>query len=349
MVSRLQLGGPLLVDPESTIMSPLTSRSSTPPTPLTGLTIPSPGPHDTHKRDKTALSKSVGVEKSEVLIKKKEEDLASRNDITQPASIPLPPSPKLTKESLPCRRPRISNPLNRVVSETSAPRSSSERRVSSALQYALHPDNTTENADQPASGASDSASVDLACYQEMRTEVMSFSDFDDELEDFTGDEVEEISGPSWDSSLGFGGQVPDLVNGSEEGIMPDEDEAWMGYVRAQLNTLFPDYFDPNEETQEEGGDVSVSTISSNDLITPPGRLGMGRGVPNVRSEIGGLSEEIARLRGVVSGLAEGMRAQIGPEVGESSSAVENRGPPANLTDDLIGEGRPKEFLKVSRV
>lgn len=174
---------------------------------------------------------------------------------------------------------------------------------------------------------------------------MSSDDIDDELEDFTGDEIEEINGPSWDSSLGFGGQVPDLVNGSGEGIMPDEDEAWMGYVRAQLNTLFPDYFDPNEEAQEEGGDVSVSTISSNDLITPPGRLGMGRGVPDVRSEIGGLSEEIARLRGVVSGLAEGMRAQSGPKVGESSSAVEG----GDSTSEITTEGIPKEFLKVSRV
>jgi len=71
MVTKLQLGGPCLADPESTIMSPPTSRSSTPPTPLTGLTIPSPGPHDTYKRDETPISKSVGVEKSEVLIRRK--------------------------------------------------------------------------------------------------------------------------------------------------------------------------------------------------------------------------------------------------------------------------------------
>jgi hypothetical protein len=46
-------------------------------------------------------------------------------------------------------------------------------------------------------------------------------------------------------------------------------------------------------------------------------LGLGRGVPNIRSEIGGLTEEIERLRGVVSGLADGMRAaQLAPEVEE---------------------------------
>ena len=92
--------------------------------------------------------------------------------------------------------------------------------------------------------------------------------------------------------------------------------------------------------------VSVSTISSNDLITPPGRLGLGRGVPDVRSEIGGLSEEITRLRGVVSGLAEGMRAQNCPDVGGLSSAVEGGDLTSELTDD---GGRPKQFLKVSRV
>ena len=113
----------------------------------------------------------------------------------------------------------------------------------------------------------------------------------------------------------------------DQGIVEDGDEAWMGYVRAQLNTLFPDFFDPNthaEEEREEGGDVSISTIASSDLTTPPiGTrlgpglgLGAGRGVPNIRSEIGGLTEEIERLRGVVSGLAEGMRAaQLAPDVG----------------------------------
>jgi hypothetical protein len=342
MVSKLELGGPLLADLESTIMSLLTSRSSTPPTPLTGLTIPSPGPHDDREKYGIPISRSPKVEKQD--IKVEENKVESRDENIRPAEIPLPPSPKVIKESLPFRRPRVSNPLTRVVSNTSTPRSLSGRRVSSALQYALHPDQTPGNTvtERVGSGASDSASVDLAYYEEMRKEAMSSSDIDDE------DKLEEINDSVWDSSLGFGGQVPDLVGG-KDGIMPDEDEAWMGYVRAQLNTLFPDYFDPNEETQEEGeggGDVSVSTISSNDLISPPGRL--PRGIPNVRSEIGGLSEEIARLRGVVSGLAEGMRAQNGPGA-VGSSDVEAKPLPVETKDDADGDEVPKEFLKVSPV
>lgn len=165
-------------------------------------------------------------------------------------------------------------------------------------------------------------------------------------------DLEEI--PTWDSSLGFGGQVPDSVG--EEGIVGDEDEAWMGYVRAQLNTLFPDYFDATAREDGEGegegeGDVSISTIASSDLATPPigTRLGpglgmgMGRGVPNIRSEIGGLTEEIERLRGVVSGLAEGMRAaQLAPEVGSGEGEV----PAIAPIDSDEGSEIPEAFLEV---
>lgn len=163
----------------------------------------------------------------------------------------------------------------------------------------------------------------------------------------------------WDSSLGFGGVMPEPMEDIDV-----EEEAWMGYVRQQLNTLFPDFFHPDplgplheeEHTRSEGtpgldgeGDTSISTIATNELPTPPfsgsltrfgsgshfgpifgfesdtttqarvqgpgqGEGGMGGiggvgGVPNVRQELGGLRDEIERLRGVVSGLAEGMRAQ----------------------------------------
>lgn len=158
------------------------------------------------------------------------------------------------------------------------------------------------------------------------------------------DDVVEIP-PDWDSSLGFGGQVPDLVG--DTGIVGDEDEAWMGYVRAQLNTLFPDYFDPSVQGEGEEGDISISTIASSDLATPPigtrlgAGLGVGRGVPNIRDEIGGLTEEIERLRGVVSGLAEGMRAaQSVPGV---RATVEMPRPEEEDAQPEV----PQEFLKVS--
>jgi hypothetical protein len=190
-------------------------------------------------------------------------------------------------------------------------------------------DTEFDTTHRAVTGESD-ASLDLACYQEMVTEAMSASDED----------IEEIP---WDSSLGFGGQLPDLVD--DQGILGDEDEAWMGFVRAQLNTLFPDFFDPNTREEDEGeggGDVSISTIASSDLTTPPigtrlgTGLGLGRGVPNIRSEIGGLTEEIERLRGVVSGLADGMRAaQLAPEV-------------EGLPDEEANEAVvPESFLKVS--
>lgn len=194
-----------------------------------------------------------------------------------------------------------------------------------------HPDvDIDAEASEPIVSAESDASLDLAYYQEMVNEVMAGRDED----------IEEIP---WDSSLGFGGQLPDSVD--DQGIVGDEDEAWTGYVRAQLNTLFPDFFDPNINGEEEGsGDVSISTIASSDLTTPPigTRLGPGlaRGVPNIRSEIGGLTEEIERLRGVVSGLADGMRAaQLAPEV--------ERGADVSLNDkEEIEAEVPEAFLKV---
>jgi hypothetical protein len=327
-MTSLQLREPLLADPNITMsLSPLTSRSSTPPTPLTGLTIPSPGPGPDEDHKFIPLPPSTPAPAVNIPVRAERVDEYVE---MLPANVPLPPSPKI-KQALPFRRPRVSNPLDRVVSGSQ--RTSSGRRVSSALQYAMHPNpdfDIDAGATERAVSRESDASLDLAYYQEMVSEAMAGSD----------DDIEEIP---WDSSLGFGGQLPDLV--SDQGIVGDEDEAWMGFVRAQLNTLFPDFFDPNAHHDEEGevgGDVSISTIASSDLTTPPigtrlgPGLGMGRGVPNIRSEIGGLTEEIERLRGVVSGLANGMRAaQLAPEV-------------EGLPDEGTKEaGVPESFLKVS--
>jgi len=309
-------------------MTPLSSRSSTPPTPVTGLTIPSPGPHDKYKLIPLPPSPSV-VERNLL-----EPETPVQDVDIYPSDIPLPPSPTIVKQALPFRRPRVSNvALSRVASSTQ--RTTSGRRVSSALQYAMHP-----HADADAEPGNEStehdnsADIDLEYYQEMVNEAMSASD----------EEIEEF--PAWDSSLGFGGQVPDLVNDS--GIVGDADEAWMGYVRAQLNTLFPDYFDESGDGTE--GDVSVSTIASSELATPPigarlgPGLGVGRGVPNIRTEIGGLTEEIERLRGVVSGLADGMRA--------AQTATENVSSPVEIghvtAPDVLPRPEASEaFLQVS--
>jgi hypothetical protein len=124
------------------------------------------------------------------------------------------------------------------------------------------------------------------------------------------------------------------------------DEVWMSHIREQLSTLFPDFFDPTilGERSEEGevgegeveeeeemsnlglssrstsGVTSSSSAPSREVSTPVTATmgmngmslrGMGvmrglRGVPSVRDEIGGLRDEIERLRGVVGGLAQNL-------------------------------------------
>lgn len=222
----------------------------------------------------------------------------------RPAEIALPPSPPSAKPSLPLRqprpRPRFSNPAaHRIASESQIPPG---RRVSGTLQHAL----------QREREVSDTSSLDLAYYEQMREQAM-----DDEAD-------VRVGRPSWDSSLGFGGNIPgENENGDNaaRGEAGADDEAWMVYVRQQLNTLLPDLVSSEDHTpglDESGdGDVSVSTIATSELPTPPlGALhanmpygNSNPGMPNVREEIGGLREDIERLRGLVLGLADGMRGQ----------------------------------------
>lgn len=224
-----------------------------------------------------------------------------------------------------------------------------------------------------------SASIDLEYYQQMKDEVSW------EGSDLGSDDEEGQSRPTWDSTLGFGGQVLDLTGDSDtsgegEGggtvgqrlTGQEEDEAWMGYVRQQLNTLFPDFFeadalppsgqfhqDEHEEAgiehglNDEEGNMSVSTVATSDLPTPPGgppRISMGlgmNGVPNVRTEIGGLRDEIARLRGVVSELAEDMRGSHGSAT-EPSEVIPGLLDPADMDEEEIGKVLlPEGFIKVS--
>lgn len=242
-----------------------------------------------------------------------------------PALVPLPPSPPLTKHSLPFRRPPSLSEQGRRVS--SAARTASGRRVSGALQYALQQD--------PAREVSDASSLDLAYYEQMREEV---------LEERSGQEDQ----PRWDSTMGFGGDLPDLT---EEIDRVEDDEAWVAYVRQQLNTLFPDLIHADRDInnlpdlQPEGGDVSVSTIATSELPTPGADNSLeilGARVPNVRVEIGGLREEIERLRGVVTGLAEGLRAPsaetVTPEAVEGSASET-----VNIHDPSLSDA----FLRVS--
>jgi hypothetical protein len=128
----------------------------------------------------------------------------------------------------------------------------------------------------------------------------------------------------------------------------DQDEVWMSYVRNQLSALFPDFFDPSLTTS------TSSAIPATGLPTPMtgsfdqsrqyhsehdeadgavmGRYGHGayhgsgaETVPNVRMEIGSLREEIERLRGVVSGLADNMSlVDITPKVPGDRTSIEGQ-------------------------
>lgn len=281
-----------------------------------------------------------------------------------PGQIPLPPSPPLSaKQSLPFRRPRISNPTIPAARRVSSnARTSSGRRVSGALQYALQ---------APHREVSESTSLDLAYYQQMREQVSDDDDdgnYDGE-EDGLNDVDDRLEGDvrAWDSSVGFGGIMPDIAEGQD--VLGNEDEeAWMGYVRQQLNTLFPDLIHPSTDNldpeavpsleEDNGQDVSVSTIATSELPTPPlngsvmryGLGGNGVGVPNVRAEITGLSEEIARLRSVVSGLTEDIRRPTTgpPDVGAQDRETSSEEKVAVGEDD-VSEAFQKVSLLVSNV
>jgi hypothetical protein len=140
--TQMEMGTPVLDDPKETI-SPPDSQPATPLTASTALTIPSPIP-------------LVGNKPSD-----KESDVPRCPTTHEAASIPLPPSPPLPKASIPFRRPRISNPLSRVVSDRQpGSRSVSGRRVSSALQYAMQPEPEKDVTERVMSDTT-SASIDL--------------------------------------------------------------------------------------------------------------------------------------------------------------------------------------------
>lgn len=341
MKPDMEIGTPALSDPRETILPP-DSEPATPQTSSTILTIPSPIPGE-RITPNAKLAEPI-----------------PRTAVIEASDVPLPPSPPQAKQALPFRRPSVSNPLSRVVSDTvrSPSGTGSGRRVSSALQYAMHPQLSpgpeAKGSNRVVSDAtSTSIDMDLAYYEQMKDEISSDS----------GSEEEPEGGadrPAWDSALGFGGQRPDFQGGEGEGSASltgqEEDEAWMGYVRQQLNTLFPDYFEADAMSQritglsgadEEGADgdrdVSVSTVATTELPMPVARFGLS-GVPNVRTEIGGLKDEIARLRSVVSDLAEDMRGPR-PDVVTSGrgASVGTAGLEGTTQDQL-----PREFVEVGR-
>lgn len=166
----------------------------------------------------------------------------------------------------------------------------------------------------------------------------------------------------------------------------DDDEEGEGNRSARSTSRVQEV--GNDPFSPSAGDTSFTTATSStedsslSLATPPptgrpdhghslGRMmgGMGgMGVPNVREEISGLKDEIMRLRSVVGGLAEGLRAEVAEvaevaEMGEDDQDQQNAfipGPEGGAEDsagDLV-EGNihveetkndqlPKAFLKTA--
>lgn len=119
----------------------------------------------------------------------------------------------------------------------------------------------------------------------------------------------------------------------------EADEEWMSHVRTQLNALFPDFFNEDRSEAFEPAPTLLQPQHQQiqpyprpgarpQLDTPPvqaaycpypsrpdpvqaGRLAVDAlPLPGFRSELGELREEIERLRGVVGGLADGLRGQV---------------------------------------
>ena len=110
------------------------------------------------------------------------------------------------------------------------------------------------------------------------------------------------------------------------------DEEWMGYVRAQLGALFPDFVDapdgaviPEEEPLDNPG-------WTNENASDAGRQLLNN-VPSVRSEISELRDELERLRGVVGGLANGLSPPASRPAGGEPSHVSEASQTADAADE----------------
>jgi len=117
----------------------------------------------------------------------------------------------------------------------------------------------------------------------------------------------------------------------------DSDEQWMSYVRQQLGTLFPDFIDGqagdsqhtdigispsgdlhngDDSNQHEPGFASDQgedgAIDGAGEVIRSSKDGESGEYPNIHVEIGGLREEIERLRGVVGDLTIGLQNPTRP-------------------------------------
>jgi hypothetical protein len=155
------------------------------------------------------------------------------------------------------------------------------------------------------------------------------------------------------------------------------DEVWMSYVRQQLGTLFPDFFQAAGDDQDPSHGVDAygprHARHKSASVDGGGPLGEGQGeaksaqvgwamvqdgahhrpmsamregefgcVPNVREEISGLREEIERLRGVVGGLASELyeSGAVRPVENGSSEETDSQDPDGCGACDVQGVEPP---------
>nr|XP_031857986.1 uncharacterized protein CI109_006609 [Kwoniella shandongensis]KAA5525058.1 hypothetical protein CI109_006609 [Kwoniella shandongensis] len=169
------------------------------------------------------------------------------------------------------------------------------------------------------------------------------------------------------------GGAPQIVDAGSESEIDQEMGDHTG-VSPGTGTDFQNLETPTRGTNNRRldalGSSTTSTTSTEDspLITPPPRQTILRSglptVPNVRDEIGGLREEIERLRSVVSGIAEGMRGVSTENPVDEVVEDETRddaSPNTNtvfidasevhekLLDDQVDDELPEAFLKTAKI
>ncbi|KAL7425235.1 hypothetical protein Q5752_000923 [Cryptotrichosporon argae] len=207
-----------------------------------------------------------------------------------PASIPLPPTPArhlAGRGPPPPPRPRAvsGRPDGWVSTVSPGPDADPERgrRVSGAMSWAFRPDDA---APPPAMRAQTSGTNDArVCPAAQETP---------------------------DGAQDDGGTPPPHADLS----MDMEDDEWVAFVKHQLAVLFPDLHAPEDAAV---ADIHADVAAHVAEYAPDGADADGR-EPTFRAELVALREEIARLRGVVGGLAAGIE-----EVVEGTPALEDEG------------------------
>lgn len=233
------------------------------------------------------------------------------------------------------------------------------RTISGAMQYAMHPDIST-GVEEYVGG--------ISSHVRSRSDGIRFDQTDlfdptSGVGDSSNDSQSEIGDASCieTSHQNEGDFSMEEIQNSVVGLTDqDQDEVWMQYVRNQLGTLFPDFFnEPVEEGDHVGtGGENVGWAMVQDgahrrpmTFAPVADEGQRGDVPNVREELHGLRDEIERLRGVVGGLAEGLHREGVLQHSEGAIIEEIADDNGASQSDLaeVGEGEKEDLALVTNL